>query len=306
MSYGRLWCLVAGTLLALVLTGCSGVGSTSPSPSSSPSLAASVNGVAVTDVDVDLVQAEARLAGSELSADEARSEAIRRELVRQEAARRDIVVRPADVAERVTDISDQLGGESALSAALSAADMTAAQLDAATEYNLLESALQDDLFPDVQASAEEVRAFYRKHRIDLFTTSARVKLRSITLPSRQVAENVADRVHDGLAFSEAARRYSQDKETRASGGLLGWVSISGLPEAAADAIADTPTGSVSAPVQLLGRWHLYAVLDRKAATAVPFSGVSAEIATELTRRARAAALAKWLTQAEDNATIVVH
>lgn len=235
--------------------------------------------------------------------EQAREQAVRRLLVRRQAARLGVTVQERSVEARLDALRERIGGEKALAAALSGAKMTVEQLDAAIRYSLLESALQDEMYADVSASDADVKTFYRENRADLFTRPAQVRLRRITLPSRNVASLVARDVAEGADFATLARRHSIDRATRDAGGMLGWVALSSLPPEVKKALAPVSRGGVSEPVFALGRWHLYQVLDRRPETVLPLREVSAEIATEVTRRRRAAALEEWIGRARERATV---
>ncbi len=130
-----------------------------------------------------------------------------------------------------------------------------------------------------------------------------MRLRSITLPSRNVALQVGRDVAEGADFSTLARRHSIDRATRDDGGMLGWVALSSLPAEVRKALAPVSRGGVSEPVFALSRWHLYEVVDRRPETVLPLKRVSAEITTELTRRRRATALEEWIGRARERATV---
>ena len=289
---------------ALSLMACGGGASQrSASPSPGPSVLALVDGIPLMQADVDALRAEARLAGTKDDEATARDQAIERLLVRRQAARLGVTVADSDLAARLAAIREAAGGEEALANALKAAGMTAGQLSQATRASLLQSALQDVMFADLKPGDGAVRAFYRKNRAALFTRPAEVRLRQITMPSKALALRVAGEIAGGTPFAAAARRYSMDPATRYEGGMVGWVSAPSLPEEVRKALAGVPRGGVSAPVWSFARWHLYKILDRRAAVIAPFTQVSSQITAELTRRVRAAALDEWAGRARKKATI---
>jgi parvulin-like peptidyl-prolyl isomerase len=292
-------------LAALSLLGACGGGASYPSgtPSSSQSALALVDGIPLMQTDVDAIRAEARLAGSEVDETTAREQAIERLLVRREAERLGVTVAESDLKTRLAAIREAAGGEEALVKALDAAGMTAGQLSAATRAGLLRSALQDVMYADLKAGDGAVRAFYRKNRAALFTRPAELRLRQITLPGKALALRVAGEIERGMPFAAAARRYSMDPATRYEGGMVGWVSAPSLPAEVSKALARVPSGGVSAPVWSFARWHLYKILDRRAAVIAPFAQVSGQIRAELTRRMRADALDEWARRARQKATV---
>jgi parvulin-like peptidyl-prolyl isomerase len=264
---------------------------------------ARVDGDAVTRADVDAVRAERRLAGEDDAEAAARDEAVRRLLVRREAAGLGVSVPEADVEKRLQAIEERLGGAEGLTAALEAAQTSKDQLTEVARYSLLETALQDRMFADLTVSAAEVRRFYADERNELFTRPARIRLRAITLPSERLAETLAAEIREGASFSDVARRASIDRETRESGGDLSWVTVASLPEVVRGAVAEVPAGGLAEPVKFLGRWQLYMVQARRAASVTPLAEVDDAIRAELTRRRRAAALETWAAEERERSVI---
>lgn len=177
------------------------------------------------------------------------------------------------------------------------------QLTEVTRYSLLETALQDRMFADLTASPAEVRRFYIDQRDELFTRPARIRLRAITVPSERLAEALAAEIEEGASFAQVARRASIDRETRESGGDLGWVTVASLPEVVRGAVASVPVGGLAEPVQFLGRWQLYMVQARRASSVAPLAEVEDAIRAELARRKRAAALETWAAEERDRVLV---
>jgi foldase protein PrsA len=292
-----------GVVVALGACGTVAHPGTSAKASPRDPVVARVDGQAVTQADVDLVRAEARLAGREKDAAQGRAEAVRRVLVRREARRIGAVPARSAVEARLSAVRERVGGEEALIAALAAARMTRAQLTAATEYSLLEKNLRDAKYGDLVPTAREVQVFYRRLRPTVFTRSGKVRLGDITLPGRPLAEKVGAEIAKGMPFTSAARRFSMDTTTRYAGGLLGWISLPTLPREVRAAIAGLSQGEVTRPVRTFGRWHLYKLFRRRPAVVTPLHDVAAVVRAELTRRLRVAALDAWVRRARQRANI---
>jgi foldase protein PrsA len=300
-------CLVV--LTGAVATACSdGSGdgtNVSPSPSGGSAAVARVDGTAVTQEDVEVVRAEARLEGRTIAAAAGRDEAIRRELVSQAAARMGVSVSDAVIAARLSALEQKVGGADALQAGLSRARMTTAQLRASIAFRLLEEKLAAARFPGLAATRAAARDFYERHRADLFTTAAKVRLGDIVLPGELLARKLERRLQHGAAFAATARRYSMDEETKQNGGMLGWIAVASLPSELRAAIAGVAPGGVSDPVLSSSRWHLLKVLDRRAPTLMPFATVRSAVTDELTRRRRAKAMKDWLAREMKRADVEI-
>ncbi len=117
-----------------------------------------VEGEPITQADVDVVLAEARLADEPDEPDAALEEAIGRVLVRREAERLGVTVDEAALEERLGAIGERLGGEEALIARLQTAAMTREQLRQGAEYGLLRERLRDQKFADHRTSTRRCGA----------------------------------------------------------------------------------------------------------------------------------------------------
>jgi foldase protein PrsA len=276
---------------------------TGASPSTGGEILAWVEGEPVTQADVDLVLAEARLAGEAGDAEEALEDAIGRVLVRREAERLGITVDAAALEERLAAVRDRLGGEDALTARLQAAAMTREQLRLGAEYGLLRERLRDRKFADLSAPDEEVRRFYDENRERLFSEPAAVKLGSILLRGAAAAKGVAERLRAGASFEEMARTYSRDRLTKENDGMMGWIQVSSLPEPLARAIEGLERGGLSAATEGPGGWYLLKVFDRRAAKTRPFAEVEGELRLALDRQERLQALEGWLERERERVQI---
>ena len=291
--------LLVATVVAVLsvasLSAC-GESDTSPSPKAATrdAVVARVDGEEVTQAQVDVVRAEARLAGRGDGADAARDEAVRRMLVRLEAERLGIRIGDDAVARGVGKVEKNAGGTHALDAALKEASMTREQLGEAVRYGLLARAVADDMNADLEARPAQVRAFYDRHRADLYTTDASYRLGKITVPGEKLAEKLVRLLRRGADFAEVARRYSMDPRTRFRGGEIGWVSVFTVPGEVLAVVERVAPGGIAEPVWSSGKWQVFKVFARRPSRVVPFAEARDAIARELTRRRRANALDRWI------------
>ena len=110
---------------------------------------------------------------------------------------------------------------------------------------------------------------------------------------KQRAENVRkDIVDNKKDFAEIAKATSDDLETRAKGGDLGFVERLALPGAFADMLFALKPGEVTAPVETPMGWFVGTVVEKKAPEQRPLDTVRKEIASQLFVKEKAKALAK--------------
>lgn len=310
MSGPRRFChihLVLGvSLLAALVAGVACLGACGEAePEAGAVVLARVNGEPVTQAQVDDVRAESRLAGDGKDAAAALDEAIGRALVGQEAGRLGLAVDQAAVDERVAAVTERAGGEEALARALEDAGMSADQLRRGAEYGLLRGLVRDERFGDVAASDAKVRAFYRRHRDDLFTEPAAVDLSSILVRTERLGEKLAADLRAGRRFADLARTYSRDPVTRDAGGRLGWTTLASLPAPLRRAVDTMQKGEVAGPVQGPGGWFVLKLHERRAVVVTPFAEVRDELRAELDLRARVRALDAWIVAERKRADVVL-
>lgn len=97
-------------------------------------------------------------------------------------------------------------------------------------------------------------------------TERKVHVRQITVlvkPSETEEKKIVDRleslragIKDSAAFAAAARRESQDENTKASGGALGWYTLDRLSPDYGTVIKDLDQGEISRPVRIGEGFHL--------------------------------------------------
>ena len=201
--------------------------------------------------------------------------------MRLEAERRGIRIADDAVAQGVGKVEETAGGAQALDAALKEASVTRGQVGEAVRYSLLARAVADDMNADLEARPAQVRAFYDRHRDDLYTTDASYRLGKITVPGEKLAEKLVRRLRRGASFPAVARRYSMDQQTRYQGGEIGWVSAFTVPQEVLAVVEHVAPGGVADPVWSSGKWQVFKVLDRRPARVVPFAEAREPIAARI-------------------------
>jgi parvulin-like peptidyl-prolyl isomerase len=255
---------------------------------------ARVDGHDVRQDDVRQVLAEARLLREEADEAGALDQAVRRELVRQEAARLGVKADEGALADRETGVVDELGGESALDQALKDAGMTRGQLREGLEADLLAETLAEAKYPGVEATSSQARAFYRRHRDDLFTTPAAVDLGAINVRNRGIAGNALKRLRAGRPFSEVARQFNIDLELKDNEGRFGWIAPSSLPGPLRKGVERLGPGEVSPPLAFGGGVWIFKLFAFRPADVRSFDAVRGDVVRLLTARRQIRELEAWL------------
>jgi peptidyl-prolyl cis-trans isomerase SurA len=76
-------------------------------------------------------------------------------------------------------------------------------------------------------------------------------------------QEIKKSIASGEDFAELARTHSQDTNSAANGGTLGWVNLSELPPPFPDVVSRLEAGAVSDPFKTPYGWHLVQVMDRR-------------------------------------------
>jgi hypothetical protein len=121
----------------------------------------------------------------------------------------------------------------------------------------------------------EVADYYRRHQAR-FDRPERVRVRQILLPDQATVDLAQAELASGGAFTELAERLSQ-VPAGAIGDRDAALSRADLPPAFAEAIFGLESGEISAPVATDYGFHLFQVVERLPAGALPLSAVAAEI-----------------------------
>jgi parvulin-like peptidyl-prolyl isomerase len=244
---------------------------------------------------------------------EAPSEALRkrvlddlvdRALLLQQARARSIVV-GQDQVERAflrvrgeypgTHFDDLLARER-----LSQAELKARLKDQLT----VERLFHEEVFPRVTVAPAEVDRWYAEHPAE-FGEPERVRVLQVVVSSRDEAAALRDRLRrDPSKFAEVARASSIAPEGK-NGGELGWIGRgAGFPEVF-DVCFSLPLNSVSDVVPSPYGFHVFRVVERKAASRRTLDQARGELSERLLRDRRARAQEEYLAALRGRATIQV-
>jgi hypothetical protein len=143
-----------------------------------------------------------------------------------------------------------------------------------------------------QPSEAQVDAYLAEHP-DLGRGGERLRLRQLILPDQATAEVARDRVRAGEDFLTVSRALSRAPNA-ASGGLIGWIERGQLPPEFEAAVFGLAPGDVSDPVPSNAGWHVFQVMERRAAGAGPDPSVREKVRGQLAAGAAEATRAACL------------
>ncbi len=144
----------------------------------------------------------------------------------------------------------------------------------------------------VQKFYDENRARYdQKRKVRVQHVLARVAPDGDDAAARKKIEEAQARVKKGEDFAKVAAVLSDDENTKARGGDLGFVSEGLFDEAFAKAALALEPGQVSEPVRSASGWHLVKAEEVVPARQIPLDAARLDIAKELIAQDRARKLA---------------
>lgn len=107
---------------------------------------------------------------------------------------------------------------------------------------------------DSQVLVTEYRARHLMVRVDEFNSDAEAekKIRAI-----------AQEITNGMSFEDAAKKYSEDAQTAALGGDMGWFDLQAYGSTYAEAIGGLADDAISIPLRTDQGWHLIQRLGKR-------------------------------------------
>lgn len=201
-------------------------------------------------------------------------------LLRQAAAGLDVAVTPEDIEARKaaffslwTDVpAEELAANESAQAFIEAwytgAEAASGLSRDDIEAIFADEALRDALLDTISAGVPtEEPAVHSRHILCSFHPDAPTDVTPPTDEQRTAAETCIQaalaRLEAGELFEQVAADLSDDPDTGASGGDVGWVALSYLVESYADAVKDADLNTLIGPVETEYGLHLIEVLERQ-------------------------------------------
>jgi parvulin-like peptidyl-prolyl isomerase len=183
---------------------------------------------------------------------------IDRELLRQHASAIGITVGDEELQRAADEMRHERGLEGADRAMewLRAHHQTVASAQRSLEALLVRNKVMSGI------AADEVRAYFHTHRIELES----VVLFSIRVASDEEAWAIRRQVEAGSQFSALAASASLDPATRAHGGFVGRLRRREMSPEIAEAVLSVAPGSLVGPIRTERGYNLFLVADRRQPT----------------------------------------
>lgn len=120
----------------------------------------------------------------------------------------------------------------------------------------------------------------------------------------ELAKQIKKELDEGMDFSSAVKKYTEDKAALVSGGDM--ILIKGIaPKEVDKAAFSLPVGKVSDPIKTDIGWHIIKVKEKRAETEIGYEDISRDLAQYVAQQKIQTALADYVNGLADKADIKV-
>jgi peptidyl-prolyl cis-trans isomerase C len=152
-------------------------------------------------------------------------------------------------------------------------------------------------------SDAEIRTYYEQHPAE-FRSGEELHVKQILVHDEAVANEIAQKLHDGASFDELSSQYSLAPNAK-KGGEIGYVSRGELPKMFEDEIFALKPGSVSGVIRTDASFHIFKVEDRRPPGVIDLQTALPVIRERLKDDAIRARMAQLVTRARTELAVAV-
>lgn len=202
---------------------------------------------------------------------------IKRELLYQEGKRINILVDETVIAAELNRMRQQFPGESQYKNALSAMQVTEAEVEARIRHGMtVQQFIEKEIIEKTSVPEKEIRSFYDSHP-EYFKTEAQVRASHILIKvdsqadearkteAMQKVQILQKKIQNGEDFAALAKQNSECPSS-AEGGDLGFFTRGKMVKPFEDAAFAMEPGEVSDVIETQFGFHLIRVVEKKAGT----------------------------------------
>lgn len=169
------------------------------------------------------------------------------------------------------------------------------------EELMLGALYADHVLKGVKVAEDEVRAYYAEKQGELVSPESR-RVAHIAVSTREEAEAIRKQLSDGFPFEELAKEKSNDRQSAASGGDLGWITAV-QTDGPFRVVMKMALDEVSEPLESKVGWHLVKVTEIRPAEQHSFEEASERIRQLLLEKKKKDARALWVQKLRQVAKI---
>ena len=186
---------------------------------------------------------------------------ISEKILSAEVEAKKITVSDEEIQENIDEMTEYYGGEEEMNNALVQYNLT---LDDVKENIVNNIQLQKILEPYIEISDDEIAQYFENNK-DYLDQAEEVKASHILVESKEVADEVKEKLDGGADFAELAKEYSTDTSNSQVGGSLGYFGRGEMVPEFEEVAFSMKVDEISEPVETQFGFHIIKVEDHKEA-----------------------------------------
>ena len=246
---------------------------------------------------------------------------VQMEVLEQQAGAYEIDITDTDVEAAIAEIKQMFQGDEAkFKKALEKQQLSLEQFTAQTRDRLLLDKMKAAVTVDVEVTESEVEAYYEANKKDYVQPEQR-EVRHILIAvggadgesaptqadweaAKKEADKIRAEVQNGANFRATAEKYSDDEDTRSSGGRLGTVIPGQTVPEFEEAVFSLKKDEISQPVKTQYGYHIIQVTEITPEEQLPFDRVHDSIRAALMEHKTEQAWQSWLAETQAKLGVV--
>jgi parvulin-like peptidyl-prolyl isomerase len=159
---------------------------------------------------------------------------------------------------------------------------------------------KEKLFAGVAIDESALQEYYEGHA-ETFTEMDQVRLEILTFGVGETAEKMYDRWTGGESFDSIAQAYFDEGEQ--VGRRTRWMPVSAVPPELQQKVIEADAGTILEPEEVIGKYYVVRVVEKRGARALSFEEVQDEIAETILNLRKDKVLDEWYKAASREAKI---
>lgn len=212
------------------------------------------------------------------------------------ASENNIFVKKESLDEAFEKLIDSYPDRESFEIFLNEAGLKVTDIRSSIKDRLLRQLVREQIMKDFKAeiSEDDLKNYYNQNKQD-FHREKQLHLKQIVVEHEEEALKIQDllKIGNNKNYESLAQKYSLAPE-KIKGGDLGWVNTSDYP-AFAEA-EKTSNGRISSIIKSANGYHIFKVVNRRAAQDLPYNNVKTDIKRLLERQLQEQFVAQWLKE----------
>jgi len=198
-------------------------------------------------------------------------------IIEKETKKENINVTKKELDKEMTDYMATYGGEEAFNQMLEQNNVDISEIEKSMKSYLATKKLLENR---ISITDEDMKAYFEENK-DTFAEEEKVQASHILVEDEKTAKELVEKLAAGKDFTELAKEFSTDEESRESGGDLGLFGRGEMVQEFEDAVFALEIGEISDPVKTEYGYHIIKLSDKQEAKTAVFEDVKDEIKSTL-------------------------